>query len=181
MAAKLEGKTVISKSEMSQEIDAEELFGQDIPLSVKEEFAERAIEMIINRTQSGKSIHGRNFKKYSEAYAEKKGVGVNDVDLTLNFDMLSSLSDESSTKIRLSVDESQTEKGFNHHVGDTLPRRTWFGINKGETKTIVNELRSKIDIEDKPLTALDILRFATDDDAEQIRRAIRNFRLEVEN
>ena len=179
--AKLEGTTVISKSKMSQEIDAEELFGQDIPLSVKQEFAERAIETIINRTQSGKSIHGKNFVKYSEAYAEKKGVGVGDVDLTLNFDMLGSLADESSSKIKLSVDPSQAPKGFNHHVGDTLPRRAWFGITKSEAKSIADDLKSQISPdEDSGLTALDILRLASDDDAEQIRRAIRNFRLEVE-
>lgn len=177
--AKLEGKTIISKDELSQEIDAVELFGEDVPLRVKQEFAERAIETIINRTQSGKSIHGKNFVKYSEAYAEKKGVGVNDVDLTLNFDMLGSLVDESSNKIRLAVDPGQAPKGYNHHVGDTLPRRSWFGITKSEARAIADELKNTIPRDDR-LTALDILNQATDSDAEQIRRAIRQLRLEVE-
>jgi hypothetical protein len=46
---------------------------------------------IQDRSFRGLDRNNRNFKKYSEEYAEKKGVGVNDVDLTLTGEMLDSI------------------------------------------------------------------------------------------
>ena len=46
---------------------------------------------IQDRSFRGLDRNNRNFKKYSEEYAEKKGVGIGDVDLTLTGEMLDSI------------------------------------------------------------------------------------------
>jgi hypothetical protein len=49
------------------------------------------IEHIINRTAAGLDKKNREFPNYSQLYADKKGVGVSDVDLILTGEMLDSL------------------------------------------------------------------------------------------
>jgi hypothetical protein len=53
--------------------------------------AEVVIEHIINRSAAGYDKNNDKFKPYSEKYAEKKGVGINDVDLILTGEMLDSI------------------------------------------------------------------------------------------
>jgi hypothetical protein len=54
----------------------------------KEKIAEAAIDYIRLRTSDGFDQNGTKFKRYSKKYADKKGVGVNDVDLIFDGDML---------------------------------------------------------------------------------------------
>ncbi len=49
------------------------------------------IEHIINRTAAGLDKKNKEFPNYSQLYADKKGVGVSDVDLILTGEMLDSL------------------------------------------------------------------------------------------
>jgi len=49
------------------------------------------IEYIQERTKGGNDNRGRKFKEYTKDYAEKKGVGVGDVDLIDTLEMVSSL------------------------------------------------------------------------------------------
>lgn len=134
-------KNNISIEEMSQEIDLGELLGREPTQDEIAAFQEEAIEQIIKRTQDGKRIDGKNFTKYSEAYAEKKGS--DKVDLTLMGDMLLSVDAESrSGVVKLFIDdELNTKKGFNHHTGDTLPARPWFGLNKKEANEIAKRIK----------------------------------------
>lgn len=66
-----------------------------IPTSIKPRdrvrIAEVIIDHIINRSAAGLDRNNKKFKKYSKEYAEKKGVGVSDVDLVLSGEMLEEL------------------------------------------------------------------------------------------
>jgi len=109
---------------------------------MKQRFIERAVETINDRTQAGTSITGKSFRKYSKAYAKEKGQS--NVDLLLTGSMLSNTTGEdfSRDKVKLFVGGSDTEtlKSFNHNVGDTLPKRTYFGLQQQEAKAIAREI-----------------------------------------
>lgn len=66
-----------------------------IPTSIKPRdrvrIAEVIIDHIINRSAAGLDRNNKKFKKYSKEYAEKKGVGLSDVDLILSGEMLEEL------------------------------------------------------------------------------------------
>ena len=50
--------------------------------------AEVVIEHIISRSAAGYDKNNKKFKKYSEQYADRKGVSTSDVDLILSGEML---------------------------------------------------------------------------------------------
>jgi len=45
--------------------------------------------------------------------------------------------------------EDEAKKSYNHNTGDTLPKRTFFGLTKQEQKQIAESLKKKTD---KPAT-----------------------------
>jgi hypothetical protein len=127
---------------MLLEIDLREDLGLtiDLPPDAKEAIGEDIISTIKDRTQRGKPLGtASKFKKYSEKYAQRKGVDVSDVDLTLTEDMLNSLDvlAVSGNSIVIGFDDdSVIPRAFNHHTGDTLPKRPFFGIQKNELNEI---------------------------------------------
>lgn len=129
-----------------QKVDLKELLGRKPKAVEKEAFVAAAIERIIERSQSGKSIDGRKFKRYSEEYAEKKGVSRSDVDMTLFGDMLLSVKrhgSRSSDQVEFGITGGvEALKSYNHNTGDTLPRRQWFGLSIKEQKEIAEQIRS---------------------------------------
>ena len=126
---------------MSQEINLRDILGRDPSQLELASFGEQAINRIIERTQDGKTLDGKNFAAYSPEYAELKGS--NDVDLTLAGDMLLSVDSRfSGSSVELFIDdELNTKKGYNHHVGDTLPKRPWFGLTDKEAREIANDIK----------------------------------------
>jgi hypothetical protein len=144
----LAGQRKISLSQMEQKINVTRRLGRKPTLDELEFFAQEAIERINDRTLNGEDINGSSFTPYSEDYAEKKGVGINDVDLFLDGDMLSSLDyeiDERSGTVTIKVlGDLQVKKGYNHHVGDTLPKRSWFGVTTDETELLIAQLDTEI-------------------------------------
>lgn len=66
-----------------------------LPVSLKIEdrkkIANVIIEHIINRSAAGLDKNNKEFKDYTKNYADKKGVGVSDVDLILTGEMLDSI------------------------------------------------------------------------------------------
>ncbi len=142
--AKLAGKKTITVDEMSQEIDLKRYLGRDATDKEKRLFGELAVERINSRTLDGKTIHGGKFKRYSEAYAEKKGVTRDSVDLFLDGDMLDNVvaQNANASKVRIEIDDSlDTKKGFNHNVGETVPKRPWFGITTQEARAMAEAVR----------------------------------------
>jgi len=135
----------ITKDEIYQEIDLEKIFGREPTPTERRAFADEAIERIIDRTQSGIDRSGRGFTRYSKEYAEQKGVGQGDVDMTLFGDMLLSVDAETDrSKIKITIPDSELLKSYNHLTGDTVPKRDWFGITKDEAEAIAE--RVKIDL-----------------------------------
>jgi hypothetical protein len=99
--------------------------------------AQAAIDRIIERTQSGQDADGNRFEPYTEAYAKKKGVSRNAVDMTLFGDMLENLEiiDETPQTVTLGFSDSlQNAKAFNHITGDTVTPRNFLGAVKKEGK-----------------------------------------------
>lgn len=149
-----DGRYIVSLDEMSQEIDLESYLGKKPTKKQAKMFAELAINTIETRTLDGQTINGGKFKKYSKKYADFKGVTQDSVDLFLEGDMLNSLSYEIvDNKPKISIDgDLQTKKGYNHNVGDTLPKRPWFGLTDSEAKEIADSLKQETAQDKKPLT-----------------------------
>ena len=86
-----------------------------IPTTIKPservKMAEMIINVIINRSVAGIDKNNKKFPKYSKEYAEKKGVGVNDVDLILSGEMLESIQllSHKSGEITIGFDKSDQE------------------------------------------------------------------------
>lgn len=150
----LKGLT-LKKSDVSQTINLEELFGvsfrgeRELRLAI----AQKIIDHIKERTESGKTVSGGSFAPYSKEYKKttifsllKSG---NTPDLTLTGNMLASIDvlGEGPNTIRIGFgDETERLKAFNHNTGDTVPRRPFFGVSKEEAKKVVlEEFKEEID------------------------------------
>jgi hypothetical protein len=125
---------------MSQEVDLSELLGRAPKPVELAAFEEQAVETIIQRTQSGDDRNGRPFTPYSPEYAEEKGSS--DVDLTLMGDMLLGVKTRRTMNgVEIYLESDQVPKGYNHQVGDTLPKREWFGLTEDEARSIANRVK----------------------------------------
>lgn len=150
----LKGLT-LKKSDVSQTINLEELFGvsfrgeRELRLAI----AQKIIDHIKERTESGKTVSGGSFAPYSKEYKKttifnllKSGTTP---DLTLTGNMLASMDvlGEGPNTVRIGFgDELERLKAFNHNTGDTVPRRPFFGVSKDEAKRIVlDEFKEEID------------------------------------
>ena len=123
-------KPKYSKDEISQRFNLKELLGYEPSEEQKKAFYELAVDKMVQRTADGKDISGKKFTQYSEEYANFKGVSRSSVDLILSGDMLSSFEESQAQKniVKIKIAEDQTLKAYNHNVGDTLPKRTFFGL-----------------------------------------------------
>jgi len=139
-------KPKYSKDEVYQRFNLKEILGYSPSEEQKKLFYELVVDKIVQRTASGKDINGSKFTRYSEAYAKKKGVARGAVDLILEGDMLSSFeeSQEQKNVVKIKMAEGdETLKAYNHNVGDTLPKRTFFGLNESENiRSIIREVDS---------------------------------------
>ena len=127
---------------MSQTINLNRYLGKESTEAQRILFAELAVEQINQRTLDGKTIHNGNFKKYSEAYADEKGVSRDSVDLFLEGDMLDSVDSFVNGKdLQITLSSDEAPKGYNHQVGDTLPKRPWFGITTTEAREIAESVK----------------------------------------
>lgn len=167
-AKKAKGDYKVTLSEISQEIDLEKYIGRKPKDREVRLFAELAIEQIKQRTLDGQTFNGGKFKKYTKRYADFKGVTQDSVDLFLEGDLLDSITvDSSSVKPKIYVDgDLQVKKGYNHHVGDTLPKRSWWGLRDDEAEMLAEAVKEVVEeVEEKTTqkrTTLADLRAALD-------------------
>ena len=63
----------------------------DLKPSEREALGDAIIDFIVERTVSGQNKRNRDFPNYTAEYADRKGVGVGDVDLVDSFDMLADI------------------------------------------------------------------------------------------
>ena len=150
------GKIRASKERLSQTINLKDLFGKNFSnqSAIKEAFAQAVIDRIVERTEGGKAVGGkRNLKApYSKEYVESlefkaAGKSKGRVNMTLTGDMLRSIDvlDVGANTITIGIDDpDESPKAFNHQVGDTVPRRDFFGINNTELTELAQEFRPDI-------------------------------------
>lgn len=124
---------------------------------------------MVERTVAGADLAGGQFEAYTAEYAKKKGVSRDAVDMVLTEKMLRSIivEDAGDGKVRLRMKKgTETKKAFNHNTGDTVPRRTWFGMYDSEAKRIAGEV--KAEFPEQQTTAADIRRAIDGFDLEDI-------------
>jgi hypothetical protein len=160
-------KLNLSQSEVSQEFDLVEIFGQEVTPDVALAFGQALIDRMIDRTNSNQKLGGGPFSgkasTYSESYAESlefkaAGKSINDVNMELSGGMKSDVDilEASPTFLKIGLrDETETKKAYNHQVGDTLPARPWFGVTKSEVDDIKGDFESQLELAVAGLTPLD--------------------------
>lgn len=161
-------KYKIDQDEVSVELDLESIFGDSVKSSTTRRLiGEALIEKIISRAESGKGVNtssGREVKlksPYSKEYADSLefkayGKKKDDVNMKLTGSMLASIDviNDNSKKIKIGIGNEDAPKAYNHQTGDTVPKRPFFGVTKGDIKEILSEFADQVDI--KPTTAADI-------------------------
>lgn len=154
MAAKIPGFK-LTENEVSQTLDLKEILGIDVSNNqeIKDAIGQAIIDRIIERTESGKSIHGKDFKKaepdsnYSHEYRDSHtfkayGKNNNKINMTLTGNMLGTMDIIKDEKNKITIgwdDPTENAKAYNHNFGDTVPKREFFGITTGE----INEIARK--------------------------------------
>jgi len=139
-------KKILSKDDIRLKINMKDILGRNLPndSDVIDAIGQKAIDMIIERTQDGKALNGRNFTpKYSDEYKasdEFKAFGkTNKVNMTLTGDMLGLMDVVKSTRNTFDIgwdDAEENAKAFNHNTGDTVHKRPFFGLQKQEIKQL---------------------------------------------
>jgi hypothetical protein len=130
------------------------------------------IEYIKQRTLDGLDKNLEPFNKYTKAYADFKGVGVNDVDLTFSSEMLSDLKLLSHKKGEVIIGY---EKGsLSNGKADGNIRGTYgkpFPVTKG--RDFLGISQEELEILEDTITALiptDDIKGLTDDEIESLAR-----------
>jgi len=142
--ADLAGKRKISVDKSEQEINLRTLLKRTPSQGEKKVFADMAIQLINERTLDGNDIDGRDFTKYSEAYADKKGVSRESVDLFLDGGMLGAIKETGSTRDKVKIGITGGEEAAKSHGHNTgggfLPKREFFGITRLEADKIAKDI-----------------------------------------
>jgi len=104
---------------------------QDI-LKFNESDVKRMADNTVRRTKdqiaSGKDYQGKSFQKYSKAYAKRKGVGRNDVNLKLSGKMLNAF------KVQRTTVKKNQEIQYLYGIKKNKQGTKFFNHNEGEGK-----------------------------------------------
>lgn len=151
------------KRSVEQTIDLKELFGVDFKnkRSLREAVGGAILERIRERTSDGNGMSfggsGRGTpvklkSPYSKEYSssldfKSAGKSRGKVNMTLTGDMLGLMDIKRQTGNSITIgwtDAEENAKAFNHSVGDTVPRRPFFGVSKAELEAIKKEFGKEI-------------------------------------
>lgn len=149
-------KLNITKKEVSQEIDLNNLIKADISedeqLVLK--IGQKIIDYIEDRVDEGLGYSRKKLEpEYSDEYADSlqfkaAGKSKTDVNMKLTGDMMASIDiiEVNGSKITIGIDDpDQAPKAFNHQTGDTVPKRPFFGVTHKELKEFVlSEFKDEI-------------------------------------
>ena len=161
----------VTKEEVSQTFDIETEFGVDLSDEprLRDEIGQAIIDRIRERcVDDNEDYLNRPLKKYDEDYVESDAFddfnkSEADVNMTLTGKMLESIDfEDNQSVIKIEVAKKETPKAYNHQIGDTVERRSWFGMSKKEIgdikKSFSNELKAaKAKQEPKTQSVLDLL------------------------
>lgn len=158
------------KNSVEQTIDLKELFGvtfKNAP-ALKEAIGQKIIDRIIRRTNAGRGLSFDSSGKaqtvklkspYSKAYVASDdfkafGKSKSKVNMKLTGDMLGLMDIKKQTGDTITIGwnsgDDQDAKAYNHSVGDTVPRRPFFGVSRTDLMKI------KADMDDEVKSALKI-------------------------
>lgn len=168
-------------SEVSQTIDLSQFLDADYSEADKLSLGQELIDKMVERVESGQGLkfddraNARVVKltpQYSDKYAESvefkaAGKSKNKVNMKLTGDMLADITVEPLDGAKLKItfnDETQIAKAYNHMEGDTVPKRTFFGVSKSDVKEALKGFEPK-DTGPRNIRLLDLLR-ALDGDTE---------------
>lgn len=134
-------KRKLTKNKASLEINLRTLLGDSPPQDAdfRDAVAQKAIDLILERTKKGRDWQGNKFQKYSSVYKKSDDFKIfgktSAVDLTLSGDMLGLLDKIDDTRDKIALgwdDETENAKAANHIQGVTLPKRDFFNLNDKE-------------------------------------------------
>jgi len=123
-----------------------------------EQIGQDLIDIIVDRTRDGKDIDGKTFKnKYDDDYVASDefkafGKSKNDVNMTLEGNMLADIQVLEITDRDIIIgheDETETAKSYNHNVGDTLPKRAFFGVTDSEIEGVLATYQNEISVSEE--------------------------------
>ena len=89
---------------------------------------------IINRTQSGKDVKGKGFKKYSSAYAKKKGGKVNLTDTGAMLQAISNKNIPNGVRFYFNASAETKKASWNQKL------RKFFGVDKEQIKYLKKKM-----------------------------------------
>lgn len=146
---------VFKKDRVYQRFNLKEIFGVDFSdkPDLKEAIAQVIIEKIKTRTEDGLAIGGKRELQspYSDEYSKSlsfkaAGKSKRKVNMKLTGDMLGLLDmiKETSNTIEIGWDDDQAPKAYNHNVGDTVPKRPFFGLSATEIAALKKEFGSEV-------------------------------------
>ena len=145
-------KKKTTKDEVSTEINLKELLGGvSRDRDVREAFFQVALDRMESRLDEGRDVNDRLFSKYSKEYKDSLAFAAfgkdNTVDMRLTGDMRAAVRiiEQNESRIKVGINDDNAPKAYNHQVGDTLPKREWFGWTDKELKDIAKEFRPVID------------------------------------
>lgn len=153
---------IFKKRKVEQTINLQETFGVSFKgmRSLREALGEAILTKIRKRSESGKGMSFRGDrgtpvtlkKPYSKEYSKSLdfkafGKSRGKVNMTLTGDMLGLMDIKKQTGESITIgwdEQDENAKAYNHSVGDTVPRRPFFGVSKKELAEIKKDFSSEI-------------------------------------
>lgn len=146
-------KPLLTKKKVSQKFNLKELFGVSFSgrPDLREEIGQALMDVILDRTAKGKAIGGKkDLQRYSKSYSSSDTFKAHGKSGKVNMELTGRMMDSIVLKTKANEIEIVVGKGvdtlksYNHNVGDTLPKRDFFGLHKKEVDKIKKEFKGEI-------------------------------------
>jgi len=153
----------VKKNNVEQTINLKEVFGVDFSgkENLKQLIGQAIIDKIVERTKNRKGIiinekgHGTEVAleaPYSQPYVDSlafkaAGKSKGKVNMSLSGDMLGLLDIKKIQGNTITIgwnDSEQNPKAYNHMIGDTVPKRPFFGVSNEELKDLKSEFGADV-------------------------------------
>ena len=162
MMVRMMSNPIFSKTKVEQTIELDDVFDIDFTelRSLREAIGEAILQRIKERTEAGEGIasYGESPRivalkaPYSKAYEKSldfaaAGKSRGKVNMRLTGDMLELMDIKRQNGNSITIgwtDSTENAKAYNHNVGDTVPRRPFFGISKKELFEIKDQFQDEI-------------------------------------
>jgi hypothetical protein len=135
-------------------VNLDEMFGTAFPNSsrLRQLIGQEILDTIVRRTQNNRAWDGKQFKSYSDEYAESldfqaAGKSKGDPNLTLTGDMLGLMDVIEESKATITIgwtSAEEAEKAHGHITGNVGVKRDFFGLNESEVKAIREKFEDQI-------------------------------------